>query len=207
MSLDPEIRHDTSALPGGHKELGGATWGRHHWRQLVDMELPDDATLTSLVNKFFLSVDWFMMVFHEPSFRERYEALLRSEHVLYREGNFLWLAMLVVALGAHYTAVSSSVVASEFDLQRLSSDLIARIEARFLQFVGCASVETVQICVLLGSFLLFNGRPNVGLGISGAGVKIAQVINLHRENRWQDTSADIMETKRRTWWALEVFDK
>lgn len=44
MSLDAEIRHDASALPGGHTELSGAIWVRHHWRQLVDMELPDDAT-------------------------------------------------------------------------------------------------------------------------------------------------------------------
>lgn len=92
-------------------------------------------------------------------------------------------------------------------MKKLSTDIMGQIEAKFLQFMGCATLEAVQISVLLGSFLLFNGRPNVGLAISAAGVKIAQVINLHRESLWPDCSAVEREARRRTWWTLEVFDK
>ncbi len=62
MSLDPGPGQDTSALPGGNKIIDPTTSGRRHWRQIVGMQLPDDSTLTSLVDKFFVSVDWFMMV-------------------------------------------------------------------------------------------------------------------------------------------------
>ncbi len=92
-------------------------------------------------------------------------------------------------------------------MKKLSTDIMGQIEAKFLQFMGCATLEAVQISVLLGSFLLFNGRPNVGLAISAAGVKIAQVINLHRESLWPDCPAVKREARRRTWWTLEVFDK
>lgn len=92
-------------------------------------------------------------------------------------------------------------------LERLNADLLERAEAQFLRLIGCATLEAVQICILLGSYLLFSGRPNVGMGISGAGIKIAQVISLHRESKWRDVSPAVRETKRRTWWALEVFDK
>lgn len=62
MSLDSSLSQDTSALPGGNKILSWESLGRRHWRQIVGLQLPDDATLGQLVDKFFLSVDWFMMV-------------------------------------------------------------------------------------------------------------------------------------------------
>lgn len=115
--------------------------------------------------------------------------------------------MLVIALGAHYLALVPSTNRNTVNCRQLSKDLLANIETRFLQIVSCSTLETVQICVLLGSFLLFNGRPNAGLGISGSGVKIAQVIGLHRESLWKENSPAKREERRRTWWALEVFDK
>lgn len=113
----------------------------------------------------------------------------------------------MISLGAHYSSLASTPRFPGLNLKQLSVDLMAQVELRFLQLIGCATLEAVQICVLLGSYFLFNSRPNVGLGISGSGVKIAQVISLHRESTWRDKSAAVRETKRRTWWALEVFDK
>ncbi|OAA40237.1 Transcription factor [Cordyceps fumosorosea ARSEF 2679] len=207
MSLGSSLHQDTSALPGGNKLIGPERLGRPHWRQIVALQLPDDLILEQFVDKFFVSVDWFIMVFHEQLFRERFAKLLGSSHVAYHEENFLWLCMLVVALGAHYTSISQAHTPSQLELRQLTACIIMQIETRFLQFLGCATLEAVQISILMGSFLLFSGRPNVGLGISAAGVKIAQVINLHRENLWRDCSAAETETRRRTWWALEVFDK
>ncbi|OAA81762.1 Transcription factor [Akanthomyces lecanii RCEF 1005] len=207
MSLNSPLNQDTSALPGGNKLLNWESLGRRHWRQIVGLQLPDDATLGQFVDKFFVSVDWFMMLFEETLFRERYSQLLESSHVVYYEENFLWLTMLVIALGAHYTSLCQAPGQSRTEMKKLSTDIMGQIEAKFLQFMGCATLEAVQISVLLGSFLLFNGRPNVGLAISAAGVKIAQVINLHRESLWPDCPAVEREARRRTWWTLEVFDK
>ncbi|KAM0277700.1 hypothetical protein ACHAQH_005643 [Verticillium albo-atrum] len=147
------------------------------------------------------------MVFHEDTFKRRFHELLRQEHIAYRDTNFYWLCILVVALGAHYAALSPSPNPHGMDFRQLSRDLIANIEARFLQVLNCSTLETVQVCILLGSFFLFNERPNTGLGISGSGVKIAQVIGLHRESLWKETSEAVREEKRRTWWTLGVFDK
>ncbi|KAJ6788038.1 hypothetical protein PWT90_09790 [Aphanocladium album] len=191
MSLGSALGQDTSALPGGNKILNWESLGRRHWRQIVGLQLPDDAILSQFVDKFFASVDWFMM----------------SSHVVYHEENFMWLTMLLVALGAHYTALAQPPGESQMELKKLSTQILDEIEAKFLRFMGCATLEAVQISVLLGSFLLFNGRPNVGLAISAAGVKIAQIINLHRETLWRDCSEVEKEARRRTWWTLEVFDK
>lgn len=120
--------------------------------------------------------------------------------------NFPWLVLLVLGLGAHYSSLKP--LGAKADSHReLSVNLLMHVEQRFLNIVDSPNLETVQICVLLGSFLLFNGRPTVGLVILAGGFKIAQVIGLNHESKWLEISDVLRETRRRSWWALGVADK
>lgn len=92
-------------------------------------------------------------------------------------------------------------------MRQFSETVLTRVEHNFCRIIGSPNVEAVQVCILLGSFHLFNGRPTVGLGILGSGVKIAQIMGLHRESMWKGVSGINRELRRRSWWALEVFDK
>lgn len=201
-----DLHHDTSALPGGRKLVDPALVGIKQWRKIAGVELPPDDVLDHFIDVFFASVDWFMMVFHEDAFRRRYEDVSRREQIRYQDSTFYWTCLLVIALGAHYSALKTPEDPRSAEYRQLSRDLIAVIEARFLHISGCSTVETVKMCVLLGSFIFYT-RPTTGLGICGMGVKIAQVIGLHRESLCKDTSPLVREERRRTWWALEVFDK
>ncbi|OGM48681.1 hypothetical protein ABOM_001969 [Aspergillus bombycis] len=201
------LEYDTSALPGGKKTYSPLASSPIPWRDAIGIELPARQVLDELVTQFFDSVDWFMMVFHEGSFRHRYESLIASVHVAAPDNNFLWLVLLVLGLGAHYSSLSEPFNEHCQSLSVLSEKLLTQIEYRFLQIIGCPNVEAVQVCVLLGSFHLFNGRPTVGMGVLGSGIKIAQVIGLHRESMWHNLSEVGRESRRRSWWALEVFDK
>ncbi|KAG5746342.1 hypothetical protein H9Q70_010962 [Fusarium xylarioides] len=202
-----DLRHDTSSLPGGTKLLeANTTLPAKHWRNVVGVELPADDILEQLVDSFFSLVNWFMMVFHEDIFRRRCAEMLQQAQIKYQDTTFYWAWLLVIALGAHYAALKDPDDQMSPQYRQLSRDLIAVIETRFLQIIGCQTVETVQICILLGSFIFYT-RPTTGLGICGMGVKIAQVIGLHRESFWKETSQLAREVKRRTWWTLEVFDK
>ncbi|SCO46832.1 uncharacterized protein FFMR_08733 [Fusarium fujikuroi] len=202
-----DLRHDTSSLPGGTKLLeANTTLPAKHWRNVIGVELPADDVLERLVDSFFSSVNWFMMVFHEDTFRSRYAEMLQQTQIKYQDTTFFWTWLLVLALGAHYAALRDPDDQMSPQYRQLSRDLTSVIEMRFLQIIGCQTVETVQICILLGSFIFYT-RPTTGLGICGMGVKIAQVIGLHRESFWKETSLLAREVKRRTWWTLEVFDK
>ncbi|KAF9768209.1 hypothetical protein IL306_014515 [Fusarium sp. DS 682] len=202
-----DLRHDTSSLPGGTKLLeANTTLPAKHWRNVVGVELPADHILEDLVDSFFSSVNWFMMVFHEETFRRRNAEMLQQSQIKYQDTTFYWTWLIVIALGAHYAALKDPADQMSPQYRQLSRDLIAVIETRFLQIIGCQTVETVQICILLGSFIFYT-RPTTGLGICGMGVKIAQVIGLHRESFWKETSQLAREVKRRTWLTLEVFDK
>ncbi|QMW42666.1 hypothetical protein G4B11_006036 [Aspergillus flavus] len=201
------LGYDTSALPGGKKTYSPLLSSPIPWRDGIGIQLPPLQILDELVTQFFDSVDWFMMVFHEGSFRQRYASLITSAYVAGPDNNFLWLLMLVLALGAHYSSLREPLDEHHRNLSVLSETLLTQIEYRFLQIIGCPNVEAVQVCVLLGSFHLFNGRPTVGMGVLGSGIKIAQVIGLHREAMWHNLSEVARESRRRSWWALEVFDK
>ncbi|KLO95481.1 uncharacterized protein LW93_8021 [Fusarium fujikuroi] len=174
-----DLRHDTSSLPGGTKLLeANTTLPAKHWRNVIGVELPADDVLERLVDSFFSSVNWFMMVFHEDTFRSRYAEMLQQTQIKYQDTTFFWTWLLVLALGAHYAALRDPDDQMSPQYRQLSRDLTSVIETRFLQIIGCQTVETVQICILLGSFIFYT-RPTTGLGICGMGVKIAQVIGLH----------------------------
>lgn len=123
------------------------------------------------------------------------------------DNNDLWITLLVLGLGAHYSSLAKREPYERSHLQQLSEDIIKQVEQRFLRIMSSADEEAVQICILLGSFYLFNGRPTAGLGVLGSGIKIAQVLRLHREGALTGISAVRLETRRRSWLALEVFDK
>ncbi|RDH31280.1 hypothetical protein BDQ94DRAFT_180368 [Aspergillus welwitschiae] len=201
------LSHDTSALPGGMNSAVSVATRSISWRDLVGLPLPPKTVLDTFMALFFDSVDWFMMMFHEESFRQRYENLMASTIIPEGENsNFLWLVRLVLGLGAYYGSLDA-LGADADSMKQLSQDLLMQIEQNILAIIDLPSLETVQICVLLGSFHLFNGRPNAGLMTLTGGLKTAQVIGLHRELKWRGLSDVARETRRRSWWALEVADK
>ncbi|KAF3401606.1 hypothetical protein F1880_010152 [Penicillium rolfsii] len=147
-------------------------------------------------------------VFYEEDFRQRYEQCMSSSYVSSLEdNNDLWITLLVIGLGAHYSSLAVREPLGKSHMQQLAGDIIMLVEQRFLRIMSSADEEAVQVCILLGSFYLFNGRPTAGLGILGSGIKIAQVLRLHREGALTEISAARLETRRRSWLALEVFDK
>ncbi|KAL5355977.1 fungal-specific transcription factor domain-containing protein [Aspergillus floccosus] len=199
--------HDTSALPGGIHSPVSVTTRSVPWWDLAGIPLPPKTALDELMSHFFDSVDWFIMVFHEESFRQRYEKLMASTLVPEGENsNFPWLVLLALGLGAHYGSLAAQGADAD-SLRQFSSDLLTQIEQRLLAILDLPNLETVQICVLLGSFHLFNGRPTAGLVTLAGGLKIAQVIGLHQESKWRGLSEVSRESRRRSWWALEVADK
>lgn len=61
MSSERELGEDTSALPGGNK-ITHSNAARRHWKQILNIEIPEIDVLEELAEEFFDTVDWFMMV-------------------------------------------------------------------------------------------------------------------------------------------------
>ena len=205
------LEGSTSALPGGRRTRAASPI--HSFRakgleETLGLSLPSKIDMDFLLNSYLKSVHWFMMVFHESSFRARYNELLSSSHLTSSQRPFSILLLLILGMGARY-ADEEMIKAScpELDAEGFEKAALAKVESCLIELFDEPELESVQICVLLASFYLYNGRPNLGFVILGSGIKCAQAISLHRETA-SPTITDInREERRRAWWALYVYDR
>lgn len=143
----------------------------------------------------------------ESSFRRRVADLLASEHARTTEKNFIHLVCLIWGLGAHYLWTNPDTQIDPQLLEYLRLRSIQHTEANLLAIASQPDLETVQIGILLGSYHLLNGLPNVGFAILGSTIKSAQLIGLHRSVPSSHQSAWGRDICAKVWWALEIFEK
>lgn len=205
------LESSTSALPGGVGRSETSLGTLHDEitvEELLGLELPSKRVTDYLLNRYLDSVHWFMMVFHEPTFRKTYEALVCSRRFPRCRSNHVILILMVLSLGGLYA--SEDEVKQKFPTFQLATFRrlsLKKVEDNLHALYDAAELESVQVCVLLGSYYVYNGRPNLAFVILGAGLRCAQLISLHKEPAWRGQSEMAKEERRRTFWALFVFDR
>jgi Fungal specific transcription factor domain len=102
------------------------------------------------------------------------------------------------------------LVKLEVDPAALQKEILAVLGQRLLEILALGSLETVQTCVLLGTYYLYHGEPDLAWPICGCGLRVAQAIGLHRKiemsniltpgsrESWSRTN----EARKRCWWAI-----
>lgn len=148
-----------------------------------------------------------MLVVEEDPFRAKISELLSTDELPSADRNFCLLALLVCALGAHYLWTDPETSLDKESLLSTKRALLAELERNFFAIISQPDLEAVQILILLGSFYLFNGRPNVGYGLLGSVIKIAQLLGLHRKAPRVWPGDHDRDSQIKVWWALEIFEK
>ncbi|KAG5660835.1 hypothetical protein KAF25_002478 [Fusarium avenaceum] len=208
LSPDTSLGTDTSALPGGSGNNTTPCPDTVPINQILGLNLPSKIVSDDLFNAYFDSVHWFMVLFHEPSFRERYNAIMLAGQATPEDLPFLACLMLVLAIGARYINRKSSLSpeVADTNLDALQINLLKSTRLHLLDIVELGGIEGVQICVLLSTFYLYHDRPNLAFAVHGMGVKCAHTMCLHQEAAWKEPTTLTREVKRRVWWALYVVD-
>ncbi|KAF7885073.1 hypothetical protein EAF00_010891 [Botryotinia globosa] len=161
-----------------------------------------------LVESYRKSVHWFMLLFHEASFENEYKQVMDSQAASPRQIGSVVLFLMVFTMGARYTTNEEALEAcrTHLDLEVLQQQMLKEVQAHLFDVIDIGGIESVQLCVLLSSFYMYNGRPNLALAILGAGIRSSQAIGLHKESLWGPLTETVKEVRRRTWWALYVYD-
>lgn len=201
----------TSALPGGSNVSTGQSEDPISI-EAFNFKFPPKAVADFLFETYLEAVHWFMMVFHEPTFRSQYDSILLAgqgyHFQTHKSDSKLLLVLLVLSLGAHYTTLERvQAHCPTFDLEDFRIRSLAKVEERLLSLLDGSDIESVQVCVLLGSFYLYHGRPNLAYVVVGAGIRCSQIMGLFKEFSWRGVSDIAKEERRRTFWALFVFDR
>ncbi|TGO68399.1 hypothetical protein BOTNAR_0025g00310 [Botryotinia narcissicola] len=162
-----------------------------------------------LVESYRKSVHWFMLLFHEASFESEYKEVMDSQAASPRQIGSVVLFLMVFTMGARYTTNEEAleVCRTHLDLEALQQQMLKEVQAHLFDVIDIGGIESVQVCVLLSSFYMYNGRPNLALAILGAGIRSSQAIGLHKESLWGPLTETVKEVRRRTWWALYVYDR
>ncbi|ODM17671.1 hypothetical protein SI65_06459 [Aspergillus cristatus] len=213
--VSPAENDTTSALPGGDHLSRRDHARRGNERrfslssQFQGLILPSRRLCDFLLQSYWDSVHWFMMVFDEEAFKREYREILGSQSVAPQQMGTAVLILMVLAMGARYAADDKigRVGVNRQELQVFQNNMLDQIRARFFDVLDMGDVECVQLCILLSSFYLYNGKPNLAFPILGAGTRSAQVQGLHNEALWRIKNMATVEVRRRTWWALYVLER
>ncbi|KAL2702980.1 hypothetical protein AAEP93_007278 [Penicillium crustosum] len=213
--VSPTETNNTSALPGGGSrptqgpddqvnERGAPLIS--HFNGLV---LPSRQICDFLLQSYWKSVHWFMMIFDRSSLEKQYEDIMDKQIVTPRQNGVAVLLLMVLALGARYTSEEqgSQIGLTEQERSLLQSNMLTQVRAHFFEILDAGGLECVQCCILLSTFDLYNGKPNLALPVLGAGIGSAQAQGLHKESLWGPAPEGVVEARKRTWWALYVLDR
>jgi len=172
--------------------------------------LPSREVASLLIDTYFDRVHWFILIFHQEDFRQEWQQMyaLSAEDLLekYHNPGFISTFLVVIAIGLHYAGSYRQGIlqAHDVDPVALKETIFSAIRARLLDIVSFGSLESVQTCVLLGTYYLYHGNPGLAWPVCGCGLRVAQALNLHRKLPTNNihTQYREAETRKRCWWAI-----
>lgn len=166
-----------------------------------------------LVDTYFDRVHWFMLLFHQDDFRQRWQQAYQysTEQLTKNSQNagFISTFLMVLAIGLQYAGEHRKSLLQTYGVDPcvLRDNILNTIRNKLLDIISLGSLEAAQTCVLLGTYYLYHGNPGLAWPVCGCGLRIAQALNLHRKLPLHSPSTTVgmhqrYETRKRCWWAI-----
>lgn len=205
------MERTTSAIPGGDIYGKRAAFRpdrtqRRPIESILRHHLPPLDIMCTLLEEYFDSVHWFSLVVYEPRFRFKFESV--QDGLAYpSQRPFLLLLSTVLGMAAWYKSHKARVDADypDEDWRAWASSLIQGAESQLADLMDHISVSSVQACILLGSYYVYHGKPNLSFALLGATIKTAQVLTPHRQPL--GGGAESVEETKRLWWTIYTWDR
>ncbi|OKO96616.1 hypothetical protein PENSUB_10791 [Penicillium subrubescens] len=179
--------------------------------ELVSL-LPSQEVAALLVDTYFDRIHWFMLIFHQDDFRKTWQEMydLPRQQLIesFPNQGFISTFLVVIAIALQYAGEHRQdlLKAHGISPMDLKERILSTTRAKILDIVSLGSLEAVQTCVLLGTYYLYHGKPELAWPVCGCGLRIAQALNLHRklpQTAFITSEAYRKnETRKRCWWAI-----
>jgi hypothetical protein len=198
LKVAPVLRHYLAPHSNGNKQLSISNYPTPKTGHAVLRTSPPVAWSSegqTLIDAYFNRVQIFVPMLDEPSFRADYLGARRND------GPWLALLNIVLAMG--------SIVSNKSDDHNHIIFYNRAKEHLGIDTFGSAQLETLQALSLMGGYYLhYINRPNMANAITGAALRMACAMGLHRECTPETGTANAItiEQRRRTWWSLFCLD-
>jgi Fungal specific transcription factor domain len=151
----------------------------------------------TLIDAYFNRIHLLIPMLDEPSFRADYLGGQRNDSP--------WLALLNMVFAMGSIAAMKSDDHGHINFYNRAKEHLG------IDSFGSGHLETLQAYALMGGYYLhYINRPNMANSITGAALRMACALGLHRESAIDPNSSDgdnlLLELRRRTWWSLFCLD-
>ncbi|TPX13880.1 uncharacterized protein E0L32_005824 [Thyridium curvatum] len=207
QSLGTSAPLEASTIPGdgdlAPNPLRGPPW------TLQSMQMPAPAAMEALIDVYFDKVDWFIWIFHKPSFVQQARQILSSSSWPRADMSKVLITLAVAALGLKCAMQDSSPKGQRLhsllpcEPRKLMDHMIAEIRLHLIDLLEDNCIETVQVNVLLGALHIFHGSPSLAWATIGLSVRTSYALALHCDS---DTNEITTQIRRRCWNHLTVAD-
>lgn len=199
-----------NAIPGADTGTHGSRLSQHIGKQpissLLTFAFPPRDMINTLLEEYFISIHWFSLVIYEPRFRAKL-ALIEDDFAPINEKSFLVLLSTILGISAWYRSQRDDLKednARQF-WQDWSTKLIKNAEVQMIDIMDENCISSLQTRILLGSYYVYHGRPNLSFSLLGATVKAAQAMGLHRQ--LTNPAFEANEERKRIWWTIYTWDR
>ena len=175
------------------------------------MPHPPVVVMDALIDAYFDRLHWFILIFHETSFRDNARRALELDSWDRDQLGLVLAALMVAALGLQCVIDDVSwegrriITEASLDASALLEALIMEVRFHLIDLLDDCSIETVQVCSLLGTFYIFHGSPTLAWSILGLSVRTAYALALHCDEEQNKTNI-LAEVRRRNWNHIMVAD-
>ncbi|KAM5544335.1 hypothetical protein V8D89_001995 [Ganoderma adspersum] len=180
--------------------------GQHPWLKafmedefplIEQCSFPSCDLLYELVDLYFVYVNCYFPLLHEPTFRNSIEA---EEHL--HNGGFGATVLLVCAIAARFTRDPRVLLDGWNHHHSAGWKWFLLVERVRRKSFARAKIYDLQICVLIVLFIQGSTTPQSTWSLSGAGIRMALDVGAHRKTMYSSTPNVEDELWRRAFWML-----
>jgi proline utilization trans-activator len=166
--------------------------------------LPTKEVTDAFVEAFFNHVHPNYLLFHRPTFQNRYELMWNQPHILMRDTEPGWVCSIFMMLVFGAQALENENLPQSKQIQHHYLDLV---QSRMHLLISATTLINVQALLLLQLYQHNCTERNSAFMLLGCASRMAMALGMHREGTSSGFDDLEKEVRKRVWWTAYVFEQ
>jgi proline utilization trans-activator len=166
--------------------------------------LPNKEVTDTFIEAYFENVHPNYLLFHRPTFQQRYEAMWLQPHILMRDIETGWICTIFMMLVFGAQALEDRDAQQSAQIQRHYLNLV---QTRMHQLISATTLIDVQALLLLQLYQHNCTERNSAFMLLGCASRMAMALGMHREGTSGGFDDMEREVRKRVWWTAYMFEQ
>ncbi|KAG9235094.1 fungal-specific transcription factor domain-containing protein [Amylocarpus encephaloides] len=199
----PQIKSNRPPYLAGPVSTSTSAPSRTRKATVLSM-LPEKRVCDAFIEAYFDNVHPNYLLFHPPTFQNRYQLMWNHPHLLMRDVEPGWICCIFMMLVFGAQALESQNVPHSMQIQR---HYLGLVQARMHQLVSATTLINVQALLLLQLYQHNCTERNSAFTLLGCASIMAMALGMHREGTSGGFGDLDREIRKRVWWTAYSFEQ